>query len=95
MESRGKEVMSVIQSRVNGRKTLRMNAILFYFLESLGTSSHNSTIHERININGVLRSFKILYIYILGGTFNIIPLSTRGILFPHGEMQRDKMYRLL
>jgi len=39
--------------------------------------------------------FRILYIYNSGGTFNIIPLSTRGILFPHGEMQRDKMYRLL
>jgi hypothetical protein len=37
---------------------------------------------------------KFSYICFLGGTLNIIPLSTRGILLPHGEMQRDKMYRL-
>jgi len=49
------------------------------------------------NISGLLKFLfsRKLYIYNPGGTFKIIPLSTRGILLPQGEMQRDKMYRLL
>jgi hypothetical protein len=29
-----------------------------------------------------------LNIYILGGTFNIIPINTRGIVLTHEEMQQ-------
>jgi len=36
-----KKPMSAIKSRENGKKKLRMNAILFYLLKSLATNSHN------------------------------------------------------